>query len=261
MGRVTEYRTDPELVRTAGQPQPRDDALDARQGRALHADLGPAGLPARRPVQVLGRADGRGLGRRAGPGRGALPRSPQTRGVEIRYRRRARSADRRRRRRPRRRGRQAADSVETIRAAQRWCWPAAASRPTPSGARATSARAGTWPRCAARASTPATASAWRWPSARARRQLVRLPRRRLGPQRARLRRPRGRRRLPEALLSARRHDQRRGRAVRRRRRRFPQLHLRQVRPRHPRPARPVRLAGVRRQGRAICCATNTASSR
>ena len=51
------------------------------------------------------------------------------------------------------------------RAPRPWCWPAAASRPTPSGARATSARAGTSPRCAARASTPATASAWRSTSA------------------------------------------------------------------------------------------------
>ena len=46
-----------------------------------------------------------------------------------------------------------------------WCWPAAASSPTPNGARATSARAGMSPRCAARASTWATASAWRWRSA------------------------------------------------------------------------------------------------
>ena len=46
-----------------------------------------------------------------------------------------------------------------------WCWPPAASRPTPNGAPATSARAGTSPRCAAPASTPATASAWRSTSA------------------------------------------------------------------------------------------------
>ena len=53
-------------------------------------------------------------------------------------------------------------------AANRSCSPAAASNPIPSGARAISGRAGTSPRCAARASTPATASAWRWRSAPAR---------------------------------------------------------------------------------------------
>ncbi len=47
----------------------------------------------------------------------------------------------------------------------RSCSPAAASRPIPNGARAISAPAGISPRCAARASTPATASAWRWRSA------------------------------------------------------------------------------------------------
>ena len=93
------------------------------------------------------------------------------------------------------------------------------------------------------------------------RQLVRLPRRRLGPQRARVRRPRGRRRLPEAQLSVRRHGQRRRQALRRRGRRLPQLHLRQIRPRDPGAAGPVRLAGLRQQGRCTCCATSTASSR
>ena len=42
---------------------------------------------------------------------------------------------------------------------RRWSSPPAASRPTPNGARATWARAGSSPRCAARASTPATRSA------------------------------------------------------------------------------------------------------
>ncbi len=79
-------------------------------------------------------------------------------------------------------------------------------------------------------------------------QLVGRPRGRLGPQRAGVRRSRGRRQFPEALLSARHHDQRQRRALRRRGRRLPQLHLRQVRPRDPDAARPVRLAGVRQQG-------------
>ncbi len=50
-------------------------------------------------------------------------------------------------------------------------------------------------------------------------------------QRAGVRRPRGRRPVPEALLSVRHADQRRGQALRRRGRGLPQLHLRQVRPR------------------------------
>ena len=92
------------------------------------------------------------------------------------------------------------------------------------------------------------------------RQLVRLPRRRLGPQRPRVRRPRRRRRLPEALLPVRHHGQRHGQALRRRGRRLPQLHLRQVRPRDPGAAGPVRLAGLRRARSCTCCATSTASS-
>ena len=48
--------------------------LAAREGRALHPDLRPAGVQDRRQVQVLGRADGRGGRRRAGPGRHARPR-------------------------------------------------------------------------------------------------------------------------------------------------------------------------------------------
>ena len=62
-------------VRDSGHPQQGNHAVDARQGRALHADLGPPGLQDRRQVQVLGRADGRSLGRRTGPGRSAAPRS------------------------------------------------------------------------------------------------------------------------------------------------------------------------------------------
>ena len=82
------------------------------------------------------------------------------------------------------------------------------------------------------------------------RQLVGLPRGRLGSQRAGIRRSRRRRRLPEALLSVRHHGQRRRRALRRRGRRLPQLHLRQIRPGHPQPAGPVRLADLRPEGRA-----------
>ena len=102
MGRVTEYRTDPDLCELLVTQQPRDDAVDARQGHALHADLGAAGLQDRRQVQVLGRADGRSLGRRAGPGRGADQDRAQERGIADRLRRARAVADRRRRRRQRR---------------------------------------------------------------------------------------------------------------------------------------------------------------
>ena len=86
--------------------------------------------------------------------------------------------------------------------------------------------------------------------ARAGRQLVRLPRGRLGPERARVRRPRDRRRLPEAQLPVRDHRERRRQALRGRGRRLPQPHLRQVRPGGPAAAQAVRVAGVRRQGAA-----------
>ena len=86
-------------------------------------------------------------------------------GIEIALRRAGDGADRRRRRRARRAG-SAGRAHRASSPPGRWCWPAAGSSPTPSGARATSGRAGTSPRCAARASTPATASAWRSTSAR-----------------------------------------------------------------------------------------------
>ena len=80
------------------------------------------------------------------------------------------------------------------------------------------------------------------------RQLVGRPRRRLGHERAGVRRPRGRRQLPEALLPARHHGQRQRRALRRRGCRLPQLHLRQVRRGDPEPAAAVRVADLRFQG-------------
>ena len=53
--------------RAPGHQKLRYVLLDARQGRALHPDLRPPGLQDRRQVQVLGRADGRGGRRRPGP--------------------------------------------------------------------------------------------------------------------------------------------------------------------------------------------------
>ena len=59
----------PRADRHPDRPQLRDPEMDAHQGRALPAELRPAGLQGERQVQVLGRPRGRGLGRRAGPGR------------------------------------------------------------------------------------------------------------------------------------------------------------------------------------------------
>ena len=80
------------------------------------------------------------------------------------------------------------------------------------------------------------------------RQLVGRPCRRLGHERAGVRRPRGRRQFPEALLPARHHGECQRRALRRRGRRLPQLHLRQVRRGDPGPAAAVRLADLRFEG-------------
>ena len=80
------------------------------------------------------------------------------------------------------------------------------------------------------------------------RQLVGLPRDRLGPLRAGIRRRQRRRPVPEAQLHLRPPDQRRRQALRRRRLGLPFLHLRQIRRRGAEAARPVRVAGVRFQG-------------
>ena len=208
MARVTAVSHRSRPRRASGHAQLRDARLDARQGRALHSDLRPAGVQGRRPVQVLGRAHGRGGRRRAGPRRHAHRTRRKSAASSIRYGTRAlelllrRQPRRGRARAPRRRGCRSC-------AQRRWCSPAAASRPMRNGARAISAPAGTSPRCAARASTPATASAWRsaigaapcgnWSGCHAVQWDM---------QRARVRRPRGRRSVPEALLSVRHHGQR-----------------------------------------------------
>ena len=82
------------------------------------------------------------------------------------------------------------------------------------------------------------------------RALVGRACRRLGPQRAAVRRPRCRRPLPEAQLSVRHRRQCQGRALSRRGRRLPQLHLCQIRRRDPEAARHVRLADLRPEDRA-----------
>ena len=246
---VTEYRTDPDLVETAGRPEPRDPALDGDQGGPLRPDLRTPGVQGRWSVQVLGRADRRGLRRRAGPGRGldADRRRRRDRGPLRRPRGAALIADDDGRpRRPRQAGRR-----------HRATFRASAVVLAAGGFQAntewrTRYLGPGWDLAKVRGTRFNTGDGLRMAldiGRHAARHWSGCHAVRLGPQRARVRRPGGRRRLPEAQLSVRDHGQRRGRALPRRGRRLPQLHLRQVRPRDPGPAPPVRLAGLRRQGR------------
>ena len=107
---------------------------------------------------------GGGLGRRSGPGREPRAR-PAARRHPGALPEPARRTDCRRRRCAPACACAARGETVAISTPARWCSPAAASRPMPRCAPATSARAGIWPRCAAAASTPATASAWRSTSA------------------------------------------------------------------------------------------------
>ena len=165
MARVTQYRADPDLVELLVTTQLPDAELDAREGRALHPDLWPAGVQDRRQVQVLGRAHGGSGRRRAGPrrhahriGEEARHRDPlPTRALDLIC-----DGDRVEGVRVRHDG-QVERNARQGGGARR----PAASRPIRNGARAISAPAGISPRCAAPASTPATASAWRSTSARA----------------------------------------------------------------------------------------------
>ena len=81
MARVTQNRADPDLVELLVTKSFDTLLLDARQGRALHPDLRPPGVQDRRQVQVLGRAHGRGGGRRSGP-----DQDGDRRGAEARHR-------------------------------------------------------------------------------------------------------------------------------------------------------------------------------
>ena len=150
-------------LRSPDQEQQGDHAVDARQGRALHADLGTAGLQDRRHVQVLGRPDGRSRRRRAGPGR----RADQDRAQEQRHDRLRRARVRVDRRRRRRQGREGQARGQDRRGEGQM--RGARLRRLPGRCRNAHALswgpAGNSPRFAAPASTPATASRWRSRSA------------------------------------------------------------------------------------------------
>ena len=171
--------------------------------------IGAPVVPRGRQAPLLGRAQRRGGRRRAGAdpgpvrGRGAAGRRGALRDEGARGSSWTRAARIRGVDLPRRgrllRGPDAA----------RWSSPRAGSRRIPSGARAISAPAGSWPTCAARATTPGDGirdgARGRRPALR---QLVGLPRGGVGRGLAALRRPPGRRHVPEALVPARDHRQR-----------------------------------------------------
>ena len=214
----------------------------------------------RRHVQVLGRAHGRGLGRRPGTRRRAA-RGRGASGIDVGYQSRALELDARRRRRARRRDPARGQDHDDRRGQGRGARRGRLRGQCRDGARAISAPAGTSPRCAAPASTPATASGWRSISARCPtatgRDAMRSDGTATRPNSATSSVGDGfqKHSYPFGIMVNARRP-----ALRRRGRRFPQLHLRQIWPRDSRAAGPVRLADLRSQGRRICCATNTASS-
>ena len=234
--------------RVAGPAQQADDDVAARQGIALRADLRAAGVQGRRPLQVLGRIDGGSLGRRSRPGRsaqegGGCKRHPH-------FLRRARdvaAAWRRRRARAQR-----ALSGKVPNAALQGGRPCRGRLRIQSGMAHALSGPGLGSGQSAR---DAVQHRRRHPHGAGRRrgalrQLVRLPRGRLGSQRARVRRPRRRRRFPETFVSVRHHAQCQRRTLRRRGRRLPQLHICEIRRGHPAPAGAVRLADLRQEGDA-----------
>ena len=95
-------RCDPDLTETLVTRSLRHPGVDADQGRALHPDLRPPGVQGRRAVQVLGRAHRRGVG--GGPGLvDALCGTAAAHRDQRPLRGPCHRADRRRRRRARRR--------------------------------------------------------------------------------------------------------------------------------------------------------------
>ena len=221
LGRITQYYIDPDLAEVLVHNS--TDTVHWLHGRGVRF------LPnyGRQAYNVDGRFKffGGAVIYANGGGEGLMEpqyKAAEKHGIDGALRRTRRSAccaERRRRRGRARRGQRRAEEIR----ARPWCWPAAASKPTASGARAISARAGTWRRCAAPATTPATASAWRSTSGRSPTANGPAAIAALGAQRPRLRRRREpAHRLPPQL-SVRHHGQRRRQALRRRGRRFPQL--------------------------------------
>ena len=184
--------------RDPGQAEPRDAALDALQGRPLRADLGTAGVQGRRPVQVLGRPH------RREPRRGSRPRQlPDRGGREERHHHSLRHARRRAGRGRRRRAGAARPARGQDRHDQDPQRRARRGR-LPGQRRMAHALHGAGLGARQGARHPLQHRRRHQDGARRQRhadgQLVGRPRGRLGPQRAGVRRPLGRRQLPEAQL-------------------------------------------------------------
>ena len=96
--RVTQYRTDPQLAETLVGRSFETMLWMREQGHPLRADLWTAGIQGRWQVQILGRPDGRGVGRRSGPDRCALRRRRTRRHRGVVREPRGRTDSRRRRR-------------------------------------------------------------------------------------------------------------------------------------------------------------------
>ena len=233
-------------VRAARRPLARHDELDAPPPRALPPDVRPAVLQGRGQAPLLRRGEHRSGRRRLGPGRPAhqAGRAPRRRDP-LRHRPAAAAAG------PRGHGHRRARH-----GARRLC-----GHPRPQrgarlrrlrgerrDARAHSGRAGSMRRCAGRSSTPARACAMAlesgrrpygdWGSCHAVAWDLNAP-------------PFGNRRgaatTSRSTRTHRHHRQRGRRAVRRRGRRLPQPHLRQVRARDPQAAAPRRVPDLRRE--------------
>ena len=254
---------DPDLAEILVNAQPADRCEWMRyQGVRFGPIYGRAGVQGGRPVQASGAA---WRSRRRAAARAwstALHAAGAKRpGIEIRYGLAALHAARRR------------DGVDGVRAVTGGTdgRPARqrgraglrrASRPTPSGAPATSVPAGTWPRSAAPGSTPATASGW--PSTWARRRTA------TGPAATPWAGTATRRSSATCAVGDgfQKHSYPFGIMVNADGQRFVDegadfrnytyaKYGREILG----PARPVRLADLRREGRPACCATSTASGR
>ena len=164
LGRVTQYYCDPDLAETVVRQS--TDTVQWLHGRGVRfvPRFGTYAFKHEGRFKFFGGT----VVEASGGGRGLVEaeyKAADKHGVEIRYKARATallcgSA---------RRARACASSSTAQKkksARAQWCSPPAGSKRTANGARAIWGRAGTWPRCAERAITPATASAWRSTSAR-----------------------------------------------------------------------------------------------
>ena len=231
MGRVTRIPHRSRPVRGPGQAQPAKRCSGCAR-KACGSCRSTGGRPSRSTASSSSGAASPSKPWGGGPGLvEAHTTIAKKNGINIAYDARALVADRRRRRRARACASSTRAALSTSRR-NAWCSLPAASRRTPKCARATSGRAGNWRRCAARASIPATASAWRSTSARMPtgnwsgchavgwdRNAPEFGDLAVGDNFQKHSYPLGH------------HDQCQRRALRRRGRGLPQLHLREIRPR------------------------------